>query len=346
METDIEEQKPEVKKTESRLKGVLVFEIVVIVVLSAWLGFTGGFEDLFRKDGEGVEPTVGRMVKVCASDALLMLGEDGGTVCGKVGMSAIGSDDEDTPREVYKVRMADGSKQEVKEIYEGFERAVYTGRGAISVILEDSDEMFKFVEISGNTGYTMFAYYRGKKFEVIATHLTIAEDTLVDMGLPNRNRSDTGELAERVELAKKEHKNIGKMGLVKYRLQQSMNKGQFPSLYESGTFRDEPEVVSNVDENTNSDIGSKYYSIIADAGPIVDYKGDKIYWTVAVTARPDLAESGVLEGNQMMIHYNAKCVDGTVVATEETGLRDYRLFAITYPKLDGSGYHCMTGNEE
>ena len=332
------------KPVEVRLKKVLVFEIVVIVLLSVWLGFTGGFEDLFRKDGEGVEPTMGRMVKTCASDALLMIGEEGGTVCGKVGMSSIGSDDDDAPMEVYSVRMADSNKQEVKEMYESFQKSVYTGRGAVSVILEDSDEMFKFVEISGN-GYTMFAYYRGKKFQVIATHLTIAEDTLVGMGLPNRNRSDTGELAERVALAKKEEKNITKMGLVRYRLQQSMYKGQFPTLYENGKFEEELEVVSNVDENTDSDIGSKYYSIIADAGPLVDYKGDKIYWTVAVTARPDLAEPGALEGNQMMIHYNAKCENGKVVATNETGRNDYRLFAITYPKLDGSGYHCITGNE-
>ena len=332
------------KPVEARLKKVLIFEIVAIVLLSAWLGFTGGFEDLFRKDGEGVEPTMGRMVKTCASGALLMIGEEGGTVCGKVGMSSIGSDDEDAPMEVYSVRMADSSKQEVKEMYESFQKSVYTGRGAVSVILEDSDEMFKFVEISGN-GYTMFAYYRGKKFQVIASHLTIAEDTLVGMGLPNRNRSDTGELAERVALAKKEEKNITKMGLVRYRLQQSMYKGQFPTLYENGKFEEELEVVSNVDENTDSDIGSKYYSIIADAGPLVDYKGDKIYWTVAVTARPDLAEPGALEGNQMMIHYNAKCENGKVVATNETGRKDYRLFAITYPKLDGSGYHCITGNE-
>ena len=36
------------RKTEPRLKRFLIGEIVVIVLLATWLGFSGGFQDLAR----------------------------------------------------------------------------------------------------------------------------------------------------------------------------------------------------------------------------------------------------------------------------------------------------------
>lgn len=86
----------------------------------------------------------------------------------------------------------------------------------MTVLLEDSDEMYKFLEIIGDNSYTLWAYYRGKKLTINGIDLTAMEDALARMGAPNRNRSDVGEVAETVETAKKERKNRNALALVKY----------------------------------------------------------------------------------------------------------------------------------
>lgn len=101
------------KSVEARLKGVLVCEIVVIVALSVWLGFTGGFEDLFRKDGEGVEPTAGRLISTCSSNGLIVLGNGEGAGCGVLGMMT----NADSAPKVNSVKMADKDAESVKEAY-------------------------------------------------------------------------------------------------------------------------------------------------------------------------------------------------------------------------------------
>lgn len=182
-----ENKKSKTGKLEARLKGFLIFEIVVIVLLSVWLGFTGGFADLFRKDGEGVEPAVGRMVGVCLTNGFLIMDNGNGMVCGRLG-APMGSDSDSNSPQIDSVKMADGDIESGRKSYKSI--AENEGRGTEVVLLEDSDEMYKFVEILRGGSYTLWVYYQGKKITVNGNNLTVMENALVRVGVPNRNRSD------------------------------------------------------------------------------------------------------------------------------------------------------------
>lgn len=59
----------------------------------------------------------------------------------------------------------------------------------------------------GENAYTLQVYYQGKKIQLDAINLTFAENVLIELGVSNCNRSNTGKGVKLVEEAKKERRN-------------------------------------------------------------------------------------------------------------------------------------------
>lgn len=107
-----------------------------------------------------------------------------------------------------------------------------------------------------------------------------------------------------------------------------------------------PEMITNVDENSETELGSAYRIMVSEREAPTNYKGEKLYFAATSVPRPDLVAPGALPDNQILFHYYAECVDGAVVASNATGKKGGPLFAMTFPKVDGKGFYCITGNVE
>ncbi len=333
---------PQHRNSRARLKKVLICEVIAIVLLTTWLWLSGGFADLFRKDGEGAEPTAGRLTMVCLANGKIVLGSNDELVCGNLGTS-VQSDDAES--QVQAIRLKDETRETGENSYQAIMDNL--GDGTIAVVLEDSEEMFKYVRIISDSAYTLRAYYQGKKLQVDATDLTLAENALVRLGAPNRNRSDMGEGARLVEKAKKERKNQIAVYRVQRYFEKLSRKGYFAALYD---FEDDngeaPEVVFGIDENSKTNLGSGYKSIVDEQGPLTNYAGEKLYLAVATVPRPDLVVAEAVPNNQVLVHYYAQCASGTVVPMDELNNDGYPRFAVTFPKVSGEEFYCVSGKAE
>ncbi len=334
------------EKSIRYLKGFLVIFDTLGILLIIWLFASGVVSDSVRGEDEGAEPTIVRMTRVCAENGIVMIpGNE--TLCGQI--RTIDLDNETI--DILAVRMEDMDEATFREKYQKSVENV--DGGVIVVVLEDSEEMFKVLFIIGEDSYTLRAFYRGKKLQIDGMNLAAMEDALFQMGAPNRNRSDSERGAELVAAGINEWKNLRSLIRAQYFIERATSQGWLPAYFDYGTVEVEertgrvipPELVTDIDENHNSDVGDAYDLMVREQGDLTDYAGNKMYFAVAKEARPDLAVPGVLSSNQILIHYHATCEGGRVVASDGKGAFDRPFFAATYPKLDGSGYYCIRGNE-